>query len=429
MSTATNVVQLPSTATSHAIGGVRVESDALVVEHLRLHDPALAAFVAERPADDRPILVERALRIGLTALQDAGVSVNVDVVRREFESLLSQTQAVNERASRTLEETLRQNFADGDGRLPRTLERFLGDRGALQGFVNELFDPGKRDSAIGRMQELLGRYFDGDASRLATLLDPTRLNSPLHQFRTEITDGFNRLNERLTAMEAAAGARAIERSKSAAKGTDYEDQLELELGRIARGAGDLLDRTGTDVGTGLRSKKGDFVLTVDPALTSGIDLRIVLEAKDRPLSMRAARDELREARENRSAAIGIIVFTPAHAPSGIDPFTLVGTDVYCVFDPDAPQPALLEAAVRLARLLALASLRERDAEIDAVAVAGALRGIREAMDATRALKMKLTSISNATKDVWAGLESLNVNVLQKVQLAEQELRVAAPAAR
>jgi hypothetical protein len=145
--------------------------------------------------------------------------------------------------------------------------------------------------------------------------------------------------------------------------------------------------------------------------------------------MRAARDELREARENRSAAIGIIVFTPAHAPSGIDPFTVVGTDVYCVFDPDAPQPALLEAAVRLARLLALASLRERDAEIDAVAVAGALRGIREAMDATRALKMKLTSISNATKDVWAGLDSLNVNVLQKVQLAEQELRVAAPAVR
>jgi hypothetical protein len=430
MSTAATIVELPSPHTSRppgsgrALGGVRVDGEAVVVDHLVLHDPALAAFILERPADDRPLLIERALLIGLTALQDAGVSVNVDVVRREFESLLSQTHAVNERAARALEETLRQNFADGDGRLPRTLERFLGDRGALQAYVNELFDPGKRDSAIGRMQELLGRYFDGDASRLAMLLDPTRMNSPLHQFRTEVAEGFARLNDRLTAMEAAAAARATERAKSTAKGADFEDLLELELGRIARGAGDLLDRTGTEVGTGVRSKKGDFVLTIDPALTGGADLRIVVEAKDRPLSMRAARDELREARDNRSAAIGLMVFTPAHAPAGIDPFTVIADDVYCVIDPEAPDAAVLESAVRLARLLALAGLREREVEIDAAAVAAALRGIREVMESTRALKSKLTSISSATKDVWTGLDALQANVLQKVALAEQELRIA-----
>jgi hypothetical protein len=424
MSTATNVVQLPSVPASQVMGGVRIEGDALVIEHLTLHDPTLVAFVSERPGDDRPTLVGRALRIGLTALQDAGVSVNVDVVRREFETLLSQTQLVNERAARTLEETLRRNFADGDGRLPRTLERFLGDRGALQGYVNELFDPAKRDSAIGRMQELLGRYFDGDASRLAILLDPTRMNSPLHQFRTEITDGFARLNERLTAMEAAAAARGAERARSAAKGTDFEDLLEIELGRIARGAGDLIDRTGTETGTGVRSKKGDFVITLDTAVTNGADVRIVVEAKDRVLSMRAARDELREARDNRGAAVGLMVFTPAHAPASIDPFTVVGEDVYCVIDPEDPDEAVLEAAVRLARLLALASLHEREVEIDAAAVAAALRGIREVMESTRALKARLTSISTATKDVWTGLDALQANVLQKVSIAEQELRVS-----
>ena len=56
----------------------------------RLHDPALAAFLAERPTNDRPALIERALRIGLLALQDAGVTVNVDVVRAEFEKLMRQ---------------------------------------------------------------------------------------------------------------------------------------------------------------------------------------------------------------------------------------------------------------------------------------------------------------------------------------------------
>ena len=70
-------------------------------------------------------------------------------------------------------------FADGEGRLPRTLEDFLGDSGKLQRLTGALFDPNRRDSAIGQFNEMLGKYFDGDGSRLAQLLDPTREASPL----------------------------------------------------------------------------------------------------------------------------------------------------------------------------------------------------------------------------------------------------------
>ena len=238
------LVPLPSPANPLATS-VRIDSERIVLARLTLLDTSLAAYVSERPADDRPALVERALKIGLTALQHAGVTVNVDVVRREFEGLLKQTEAVNERAAAALELALRTNFADGDGRLPRTLEKFLGDRGQLRQFVGELFDERKRDSAIGRIGVLLGTYFDGDASKLARLIDPTRLGSPMHQFREEITAGFQQLNERLTAIEAAAAARATERARSAAKGADFEDLIEQLLGDLARANGDLLDRTGT----------------------------------------------------------------------------------------------------------------------------------------------------------------------------------------
>src|SRR4029450_3443263 len=166
-------------------------------------------------------------------------------------------------------------------------------------------------------------------------------------------------------IEAAAAARGAERARSTAKGADFEALLAAVLGGIARGAGDLLDETGLETGSMLKSKKGDFVLTVDARVARGCDLRVVIEAKDRPMSMRAMRDELREARENRGAAVALAVFTPAHAPTGVAPFALVGDDVYCVIDPAAPDPATLEAAVRLARLLALASLAEREVEVDA----------------------------------------------------------------
>ncbi|HET9758089.1 MAG TPA: hypothetical protein VFP66_16430 [Candidatus Limnocylindrales bacterium] len=403
---------------------VRLEGDRIVVERLSLSDPTLAAFLGERPAGDRGPIVERALRIGLIALQDAGVTVNVDAVRTEFERLVRQAEQVNERAAAALEQTLRANFADGDGRLPRTLEKFLGDRGALRSMVDELFDEKKRDSAIGRIGSMLERYFDGDASKLALLLDPTRLNSPMHQFRQEIAAGFKGLEERLVAIEAAAAARGAERARSAAKGADFEDLLAEMLGDIARGAGDLMDRTTLEAGAVMKSKKGDFVLTVDSSVARGCDLRVVIEAKDRPMSMRAMRDELREARENRGAAVAVAVFTPAHAPTGVAPFSLVGGDVYCVIDPDAPEPATLEAAVRLARLLALASLAEREVAVDAAAIGSALTAIREQLEVVRQLKSQLTSISNATKAVWTGLDAMRSSILARVSEAESEIRTA-----
>ena len=404
---------------------VRLEGDRIVIERLSLSDPTLAAFLGERAAGDRGPIVERALRIGLIALQDAGVTVNVDAVRSEFERMVRQAEQVNERAAAALEQTLRANFADGDGRLPRTLEKFLGDRGALRGMVDELFDEKKRDSAIGRIGTMLERYFDGDASKLAHLLDPTRLNSPMHQFRQEIAAGFKGLEERLVAIEAAAAARGAERARSAAKGADFEDLLGAMLGDIARGSGDLVDRTGLDAGSVLKSKKGDFVITLDPGIARGCDLRLVIEAKDRPMSMRAMRDELREARENRGAAVAVAVFTPAHAPTGIAPFTVAGGDVYCVIDPEAPEPATLEAAIRLARLLALASLAERDVTVDAAAIGSALTAIREQLEVVRQLKTQLTSISNATKAVWTGLDAMRSTILARVSEAESEIRAAA----
>jgi hypothetical protein len=419
---ARTILQLPT-------ADVRVDGERILIERLIVRDASLAAILADREPEDRPAFVERALKIGLTALQDATVSVDVDLVRDEFDKLLRSSELANAKAAEALDQVLRSNFADGDGRLPRTLEKFLGDRGALRTFVGELFDETKRDSAIGRMRTLLGTYFDGDASKLALLLDPTRQHSPMHQFRTEVTAGFERLHERLAAIEAAAAARGAERAKSTAKGADFEDTLEAMLADIARGCGDLVDRTGGETGELLRSKKGDFVLTVDPARTGGADVRVVVEAKDRPMSIRAIREELREAKQNRAAAVGLVVFSPAHAPAGIAPFDVRAGDVYCVVDPADPEPATLEGALRLARLLAIASLRDVEAEVDVEAVRSALAAVRAELDALKGIKSTLTSIASSASGLQLALDKLRDAVIARVVEAEEQIRAARSSGR
>ena len=118
------------------------------------------------------------------------MTVNVDLVRGEFEKLLRADRTRQRRATAALDQALRSNFADGDGRLPRTSRSSLatGARCAVGRRALRRDEARQRDRPDG---PLLGTYFDGDASKLALLLDPTRQHSPMHQFRGEIA-GFER---------------------------------------------------------------------------------------------------------------------------------------------------------------------------------------------------------------------------------------------
>ena len=78
---------------------VRVAADRVVIEDLTLVDAGLAAFVRDHAEEARASLAVRALRIGLTALQAAGPSMDMDVVRREFETLLQRTESLHERVA------------------------------------------------------------------------------------------------------------------------------------------------------------------------------------------------------------------------------------------------------------------------------------------------------------------------------------------
>jgi hypothetical protein len=405
---------------------VRVDSQRIAVEHLTLHDPALAAFVNETPEADRPALAERALRIGLLAICNANATLNVDVVKAEFGRLVSDMASKQAEAANALETTLRANFADGDGRLPRQLEAYLGDSGKLNRLVGDLFDERRRDSALGRLRELLGRYFDGDSSQLATLLDPTRQGSPLYQFRVEMTGEFRRLNERLEALEAGAKARAEERAKSAAKGRDFEEILAEALAGVAHGSGDLLDRTGSEAGDAVRSKKGDFVLVLDPRLTRGLELRVVVEAKNRPMPRQRFMAELNEAKVNRGAVVAVAVFAPEFAPAGIAPLQLVGNDVWCVLDPDGGDTTALEAAIRLARVLALNSLREAPMQLDVHEVQDALRDITAEIQRVQSMKTKLTSIGSVAQEISGALDEMRAGVQRQLRRVEDQLRAVEP---
>jgi hypothetical protein len=397
---------------------VRVEGDHIAVTGLSLYDAELAAYVGDHPEVDRPAVVERGLRVGLISLRNAGVTLNVDFVAREFERLMHRTDDSHDRAAAALDVALRETFSAKDGTLPRTLERFLGDDGTLRRLVDDLFDEERRDSAIGRMRTLLAGYFDGDGAIISRMLDPRLAGSPLHGFRAEMREMLKDVSDRLVRLEAARDARADEREKGTAKGLDFEDAVEARLDSLLRGTGDLVEPTGTAVGNSVRGRKGDFLITLDPTSTRGLPVRVAVEAKSGRVGLTKLCRDLDETRHNRGAVIAVAVYRAGNAPSGCAPFTLHGEHIICEFDPDDADDTAFTAAVRLGRALALAASRDHEDVVDAIAVRRDLEGIRAQLNAIVGMKSKLTSISTATGDVRNGLDALRQGVLDRVASIE-----------
>jgi len=407
---------------------VEIVGDRIRIASLEVVDRALAGFLESRSLEDRADTVERAMRVGLMALQSASGSIDVDHVRRAFDKLLTDASESNKKATAEVEEILRKTFANEGGALPATLERFLGDKGELALFTKDLFDENRRDSALGKLNTILGTYFDGDASKLAHLLDPTREASPLSGFRAEIDKRFDDVLLKIVELDASQKAAKGERKKGTAKGADFESRVIAEYTELLRATNDEIEGTGGVTGAIPDSKKGDAVITINGRDASASVLRIVVEVKDKAMTGPAIEKELAEARENRKAEIALMVFSEAAAPAGASPFVISRHGVYCVVDPEAPDVAILEAGYRLARISALIRAKSEGSGADLSAVKDAIDALRSRLDSVKEIKKTLTAIDSTTEKARDELDALRAAIVTEIDRIEEQVRASSAAA-
>jgi hypothetical protein len=133
--------------------------------------------------------------------------------------------------------------------------------------------------------------------------------------------------------------------------------------------------------------------------------------------------ELAEGRMNRSAAVALAVFTPHTAPSSVSTFAMVGPDVYAIYDPETDDATAVEAAYRVARIVALLTLRDAQVQLDAEAVTRSPEDLTRQVDCVRGLKTKRTHIGSTAREVADALDLLRAGVLRSVKDLESQLAV------
>jgi hypothetical protein len=258
------------------------------------------------------------------------------------------------------------------------------------------------------------------------LIDPDNDESPLGRYRAEIVKEIEKKGEAI--LQAFAELKthfAVEEAKaaafehSAAKGFSFEHLLEEALTEIAAAFEDVAARVGGTPGG--RSRKGDFVVALNPADTNGEEPSYVLEAKDSPKKLPEIMKELDQAMANRGAVAAIAVFARAEQSPTKLPFQPFDNKAVVIFDKDAPDKLALRLACCWARWIARRNLAKAADDIDLGRIASLIEAARQGLATSSKIRTALNGSKTQIDRALGHVESLVVDVAAALQGLEDEV--------
>lgn len=250
---------------------------------------------------------------------------------------------------------------------------------ALSRLVGE-FSLDAEGSALSRLSKMLSATsekigkdltLDDDASALSRLKRELlgtieALGRGQVEFQAQVREAMARLD-----------TRKREEARTPRHGVAFEERLGALLSEEAQRLGDLYQATGDTTGAIRQCKKGDHVVELG-ADSAAAHARIVFEAKEKhAYALRAALDEIGEARRNRAAQVGVFVYSRKTAPEGLETLSRHGADVVIVWDADEPASDLVvRAAYSLARALVVRERRtDKESQAALAELERAARGV------------------------------------------------------
>jgi hypothetical protein len=241
-----------------------------------------------------------------------------------------------------------------------------------------------------------------------------RISAVLHG-NDALTNQLATLQERLAVKEARDEAK----ENGAAKGVEYEEVVAAAVESIHAPLEDLVQRVGSELGvTGRRT--GDIVVDVNPTHLQGRTARVVVEAKCRRVSMKAALAELDQAMENRDAHTAILVFAGSDlAPlQGKSIRVCAGDRVLAVFDRETRDALPLEAACIIARAAACRKATEVDFELSAEHLDHHFRRLVEILEDAKTISRGVTTARKGVDQIdiaYAAMRQAAVSVIADIQ--------------
>ncbi|MCD6578935.1 hypothetical protein J7L48_05625 [bacterium] len=245
-----------------------------------------------------------------------------------------------------------------------------------------------------------------------------RLITLINQLENELDVKFANLKELLKEREI--------KTSGTKKGFVFEDLLEKKLNEFAKLFGDEIVSTGTKIGLLPKSKKGDFVITLNKEETLGVEMRMVVEAKNSPISLtgsQSAFNELDFGKQNRDAREAFIVFGKDMSPKEAGIFRYYPNHgIICQIDEEKDDTLPMEFAYRFLRTKIIAGLKkETKKSINAEKINNFLKAAYEQIKTFTIMKNSISKTSNQILKLNDSLGEMENNLNDIFKEIEKEL--------
>lgn len=383
----------------------------LVISNLAVAGPAYsAAALLEEQGHDVEHAVRRMLDIGGAVLEHGTNRATVDALVGQVDRLLA---AVGDVASDQLPKVLSQHEKQ------------------IEGVFLRHFDPKGTESVQQQFTQIvrkLAREHQREMSR--AMLDEA---GPLGILRAEVGAKMSALvaqNERLAselsalqAKAAAEQATEAERRRGTAKGGDFEAVVFDIVEDVHSRHEDVVVAAGTTSGSA-GGKVGDVVVSLNPDDTFGREVKTVVEAKCRALSLPASLKELDRAMENREAAAGVLVFSnQAISPLKDRSFRVYpGNRIIVVLDDETRDPLALEVACNVARTWALRAVHTVREGVDSAAIGKCVDRLVQIVEEAKGISRGVNAARRGIDQVDRAYAELRTNALTTLAELDEQLR-------
>jgi hypothetical protein len=412
----------------------------LLDDYLRGEDCAIAKTLAAQVGASSPIfrLLSPTEKDGVVAILtesiESVVSEQRDTILSEFSldntdsalrRLITELTDANGKLKRDLVENVRTitkefSLDNDEGVLARLVRKVE----AANRSITEQLSLDNEESALSRLCERL----DETDSEIRSHLTLDREDSSLSRLRRELLGVVERVEKnnaefhsKVVEQVAALTTRRDRAARSPEHGNEFEEAFGMLLQSICSATGDVYEDTRHTIGSIARSKVGDHVLTFGPDSATP-DVCIAFETKDRTTcTLKAARQEIEEARANRKAQFGVFVFSPDAAPDGLDTILRHDNDLFVVWESnDVRTDLVIRAAVSICRALARREA-ETTGDLDAEQLEKTIAGVtKQVVKLGEIVKWSNTIVSNGTK-ISDSAAAIRENLQERLEELDEHL--------
>jgi hypothetical protein len=292
--------------------------------------------------------------------------------------------------------------------------------------IAEEFSLDNDGSALSRMSSLLCQATDAINNNLT--LD--KEGSALCLLTRQLVDILDRHEERaitfqneVTSALEAMKARRQESLRSTTHGKDFEELVVEFVHREAEQGGDIATATGNATGAIKSCKIGDATVELGPDCVAQ-GTKFVIEAKEQAsYDINKARDEIEKARKNRTASVGVFVFSRKTAPAKQESLLRYGNDIFVIWDADdIGNDVILKSALSLAKALCVRESKTREAEAaDFQAIDNAVLAIEKEANRLESMKTWTETITNNGGKLLDEIRKMNAALDRQVQILREAL--------